>query len=49
MPKVNSAISIQVVWETGIPVWASKLWRPKKLFSSFLLSVIFQQKNTLEW
>ena len=35
---------IQAVWETGIPVWAPKFWRPKKHFSSLVFLVVFQQK-----
>ena len=35
---------IQAVWETGIPFWVPKLWRPKNHFSSFPFSVIFQIK-----
>ena len=31
---------IQVVWETSIPVWAPKLWRPKKTFQVFFFNSI---------
>ena len=44
MPKVNSAITIQVVWETGIPFRASKLWRPKNTFQVFFFQLYFNKK-----
>ena len=47
--KFNSKIHviqgcIQAVWETGIPVWASKLWHLKNAFQVFFLQWYFNKK-----
>ena len=38
---------IQAAWETGIPVWVPKLWRPKNTFKVFLFQSYFNKKS--EW
>ena len=35
---------IQVVWETGKPVWASKLWRPNNTFQVLFFQLYFNKK-----
>ena len=35
---------IQGLWETGIPVWALKLWRPANTFRVFFFQLHFNKK-----
>ena len=35
---------IQAIWETGIPVWVSKLWHPKSTFQVLLFQLYFNKK-----
>ena len=34
---------IQAIWETSIPVWAPKLWRPKSTFKVFFFQLYFNR------